>query len=315
MILINGEPLSTTKFPNKEILLHTENLTNHLGKDLTLEFKFFDNEELLTFLFILSHFDMYRVMNKISCRFNLIIYYMPYSRMDRSQNNNCFTLNHIISMISKNLNDEDQINILEPHSDVTISLFREFIYGCNEPKISVNRINIITPLMNHILAENAEIDMICYPDKGAKQRFQDDSVSLPVVFCNKVRDFNTGEIKGLELDGDTSVQDKNILILDDLSSKGGTFYHTANKLKEYGAKNIYLAVCHMEQTITRGNLLNRRLNWDEDEPSVIKHIYCLDTMLTEIESLNIMESYSNITIYDSRLFLYNKQFNVVKEII
>ena len=35
-----------------------------------------------------------------------------------------------------------------------------------------------------------------------------------------------------------------VLIVDDLCSRGGTFYHSAKKLKELGAKEIYLYISH-----------------------------------------------------------------------
>lgn len=38
------------------------------------------------------------------------------------------------------------------------------------------------------------------------------------------------------------VKERNVLIVDDICSRGGTFYHAANALKEAGAKNIYLYV-------------------------------------------------------------------------
>ena len=50
------------------------------------------------------------------------------------------------------------------------------------------------------------------------------------------------------------VKDKNILIIDDICSKGGTFYYAAKALKELGARNIYLYVTHCEKTITSGNI-------------------------------------------------------------
>ena len=66
--------------------------------------------------------------------------------------------------------------------------------------------------------------------------------------------------------------DSNILIIDDICSKGGTFYHSAKRLKEAGAANIYLYITHCENTIHEGELLNSDL---------IKHIYTTDSILTK----------------------------------
>lgn len=289
MIEINGQKIVLDKFPNGETLVHTEVL-NELIKQKTekirIDFKWLNDEDLLHLFFVLKHLG-----KKISK--DIIFNYMPYSRMDRKQNDNCFTLKYVTEILKNCLGKEDKIYILEPHSDVTLDL------------LNAKRINVITPLMNEILKRHPEIDMICYPDKGAKNRFQDDEVKLPVVFCNKVRDFDTGEILGLELDGDTDVNGKNVLILDDLCSKGGTFYHTANKLKEHGAKNVYLGVCHMEDTIRYGVIYKDKT---VDRKTPIKQIYCMDTMLFDTTAFWLQGNSENLTIFNTKMFLDNGKF-------
>ena len=75
---------------------------------------------------------------------------------------------------------------------------------------------------------------------------------------------------------------KNILIIDDICSKGGTFYHSAKRLKEAGAANIYLYVTHCENTIYEGELLK--------EDSLIKHIFTTNSLLTAPnEKITIVE--------------------------
>lgn len=282
MIKVNGQEIKLTKFPNGETLVDTSHLNTLKDRCIRIDFKWQKDEDLLYLFFIMQHlYYATPVKNR-----DIYIYYMPYSRMDRSQNGNCFTLQYVIDLLHINFIG-DKFYIVEPHSDVTISK----LYNSE-------RINVITPLMNKILNEHPEINMICYPDKGAKARFQDDSVTLPVVYCNKVRDFDTGEIKGLELDGEIDVKGKNILILDDLCSKGGTFYHTANKLKENGANNVYLGVCHMEKAVEQGELVKF------DSP--IKHIYCMNTMLDYD-----LDYYDNLTVYDIEKFLNE---NVLEEV-
>lgn len=65
------------------------------------------------------------------------------------------------------------------------------------------------------------------------------------------------------------VKDKNILIVDDICSKGGTFYHSAQALKDAGAADIYLFITHCEDSIFKGSLL---------ESGLIKHIYTTDSL-------------------------------------
>ena len=80
------------------------------------------------------------------------------------------------------------------------------------------------------------------------------------VFGLKRRDWETGKIEGLDVIGDAEmIVGKTILIVDDICSRGGTFYHSAKKLKELGADKIYLFVTHCENTILTGDLLSSGL--------------------------------------------------------
>jgi ribose-phosphate pyrophosphokinase len=75
---------------------------------------------------------------------------------------------------------------------------------------------------------------------------------------------------------------RNVLIVDDICSKGGTFYHSAKRLKEAGAANIYLYITHCEQTIFEGELLK--------DDSLIKHIFTTNTIfLTEHNKITFVE--------------------------
>ena len=288
MIKINDIEIKFDKFPNGEILVDTKVL-NSVENGCRIDFKWENNEDILRLYFVLRH--LIARTPSVSDK-KLYIYYMPYSRMDRSENDSCFTLRYICDfLISDCMAVKDRIFVVEPHSDKTLDMLDG---SC--------RINAITPLMQKICSiEN--VDVVCYPDKGAKARFCDDKVDLPVVYCEKVRDFDTGEIKGLELKSDIDLNGKNVLILDDLCSKGRTFYYTAKKLQEYGVNDIFLGVCHMEKTVIDGNLLEEYKNFDDVEPSIIKHIYCFNTMLDEYLVEDITQKYKNITIYDIEKFL------------
>lgn len=80
----------------------------------------------------------------------------------------------------------------------------------------------------------------------------------------KKRDWTTGKILGLDIINAENVKDKSVLIVDDICSRGGTFYHSAKALMEAGAKSVSLYVTHLEETVTLGNL---------PESDLIKHIY------------------------------------------
>jgi ribose-phosphate pyrophosphokinase len=101
--------------------------------------------------------------------------------------------------------------------------------------------------------------MVFYPDEGAMKRYSG-AFPIPYAFGVKKRDWVTGQIQGLDAMGDVEgIKGKRVLIIDDICSKGGTFYHSAKKLRELGASEVYLYVTHCENTIFEGELLKTDL--------------------------------------------------------
>ena len=91
-----------------------------------------------------------------------------------------------------------------------------------------------------------------------------------VSFGIKKRDWSTGKILGLEVEGD-SPAGKNIFIIDDICAYGGTVYYSAQKLKELGCKDINVFFSHCEDSIAKGKLF---------ECGMIKNIYTTDSICT-----------------------------------
>jgi ribose-phosphate pyrophosphokinase len=97
--------------------------------------------------------------------------------------------------------------------------------------------------------------MMFYPDEGSMKRYSG-MLQMPYAFGIKTREWETGKIKGIDVSGMTEkIAGSRILIVDDICSKGGTFYHSAKKLKELGANEIYLYVSHCENTVLDGEML------------------------------------------------------------
>ena len=140
MIKVDKVTLDFGEFPNFETLVKTEFLNRIKTDDkgyVKVEFKWYDDKSLIRLYFVLKH------LRQMYPKIKLFIYYMPYSRMDRSQNGSCFTLKYTTEMLNTALCAEDKVYILEPHSDVTLQLLK-----------NSERINVITPLMKNILKLN-----------------------------------------------------------------------------------------------------------------------------------------------------------------
>lgn len=223
---------------------------------------YYDNdEELITLIYLVKHLRNSPVGNP--SQIPLFMPYVPNARMDRTEDGkNVFTLKYFAEIIN-GLNFEE-VRIFDPHSTVTTALI--------DRAIVVAPFCLLRNAVDEMCRESSDENFtIFYPDAGSVKRYSG-VIKNPYVFGNKVRDWDTGKIKGLDVIGDIErIKDHNILIIDDICSKGGTFYHSAKKLKELGAKDIYLYVTHCENTVLHGELIRSGL---------VKRIFTTDSIYT-----------------------------------
>lgn len=264
MICLNGEKIEIGKFPNGESMINSENLK--LRSNINEIRVIFENDEDITHLiFLKSHLDELR----IKC--NLILPYMPYSRMDRTEGVMIFTLKHLCKLI--NSLGFESVTIYEPHSEVAVALLDR-----------VKMVDMSKALTEKLLKEleaGEGVVYLVYPDAGAAKRYGKQISYDKVLTAMKERDFKTGFIKSLVINGDIETKSFRAIIVDDLCSRGGTFMLTASKLREMGATEIYLVVTHCENTIFQGDLLTGDL---------IKGIYTTNSILCK--------SHEKIKVYE-----------------
>jgi ribose-phosphate pyrophosphokinase len=230
---------------------------------------------------------------------HLIMPYIPYSRMDRAEEQRLFTLKSFTKIINS-LNFAT-VTVWEPHSDVSPALInrvriinkssylatlvlRKEIEGITFP----NRCSVLSSLSN-VLSTSLYISesekekgkekgiYFVFPDAGAEKRYSKQIKYPNVLTCSKTRDFETGEIKKLEVNGYERAQDCRVaIIVDDLASKGGTFVFTASQLREYlpHLEKIILCVTHCENTIYEGSVLSG---------NEIDEVYTTDSIVKERE--------------------------------
>lgn len=238
MIYFNGERIEFKKFPNGESLINSENLKLR-SDDNEIRLNFENDEDITHLIFLKSHLDELRV------KCNLILPYMPYSRMDRTEGMVIFTLKHLCKLINS-LNFEN-VTIYEPHSEVSTALL-------DRVKVVDMSKTLAEKLLKELNDGKEEVYLV-YPDAGAAKRYGKEICYEKTLTASKERDFRTGRIKKLQINGHMERKDFKAIIVDDLCSKGGTFMLTASKLKDMGATEIYLAVTHCENTVFQGNLL------------------------------------------------------------
>lgn len=255
MIYINKEPLLIEAFPNGEskiILPHIKP-----GKNVSVKLHY-ENDADLFHLYLVK-----KELDEIGTAYTpLDVHYFPYSRMDRKEGQEVFTLKHVTSFINE-LNFSNVI-IHEPHSDVTPALLDRVIVH-NMSSLLFKRYFIDSHDFN-------EDDVLVFPDAGAQKRYGSQIPSKHTLVGHKRRDWETGEILSFELVGDVPVHGRAVII-DDLSSYGGTFMHTGRKLREMGFQEIYLIVAHAEKTILERGLL--------DDNSPIDKVFTTNSIISK----------------------------------
>lgn len=246
MIIINDREIKFEKFPNGETRMVEDSFPSQIIKDtvLNVKFKYEDDSDLIKLMFVKKYLEQTYSMKDINACV-LEIMYMPYSRMDRSVNGSAFTLKYVTEFI--NSLNFDAVSIIEPHSDVTVALI-------DSAFPNMHNLQLIKEVKSIVGFED-EVDYIVFPDGGACKRYSDLKAEN-LLIGHKNRDFKTGEIKGLSIIGDTNGVGKKAIIVDDLSSYGGTFIATSKELRKLGIEKVYLLVAHAENSIFKGELFN-----------------------------------------------------------
>lgn len=252
MIKYNNKKIDINRFPDGTLLLKEK---ADVEKEAAITWLYENNEELVALYFLTKHLNANGI-NDIT----LIMPYIPNARQDRVKaKEDVFTLKYFAQMI--NSLGFKKVKVLDPHSYVSEAL--------------IDNIEIETPkkYVDRVISQVEKEELLMfYPDEGACKRYSD-MFDRPYAFGIKKRDWSTGQIKGLEVSGMTEyIKGRDILIVDDISSRGGTFYYSAKALKELGAANIYLYVSHCENSIFEGELLKSDL---------IKKIFTTDSILTK----------------------------------
>lgn len=107
--------------------------------------------------------------------------------------------------------------------------------------VPFENINIIKSIGKHF--EKHNLDYVVSPDDGGSERAKKVSEMLDVetFYLNKVRvDSRTVRMEVPDVD----LKGKNVLLVDDIISTGGTIMKSASIMREKGASNVYISAVH-----------------------------------------------------------------------
>lgn len=265
MLELNGKKIETGTFPDGTLLIK-ENVPKEFNSERSarVSWRFENNEELVALIFIVKHLKAHGVSV-----IHLDMPYIPNARQDRVKSDeDVFTLKYFSEVI--NWLGFASVTVLDPHSSVSEALFENIII--KTPAENIARV------IDGIGEQNL---MMFYPDEGAMKRYST-LTDKPFAFGIKKRDWSTGQIKGLDVSGAVDmISGSRILIVDDICSKGGTFYYSAKKLRELGAAEVYLYISHCENSILQGEILTSGL---------IERVFTTDSILTaEHEKITVLK--------------------------
>ena len=252
MIKLDGVIVDTTKtFPDGTLAMKAP---SPRGVDWsTIEWKYENDAELFALICLRRYLSDREVI--------LNLLYIPHARMDRVKNkNDVFTLKYFCEVINS-LNFM-LVRVLDPHSNVSVALLE---------RVKVMNVD------QHVYQAAAVFQNIhpyqeqvfFFPDEGAMKRYSE-FCSTPYTFGIKKRRWEDGQILGLQIVDPDMVKNKHVLIIDDICSRGGTFYHSAKALKEAGAADIGLYITHCENTILQGEVFTSGL---------FKRVYTTDSLI------------------------------------
>lgn len=260
-------PWGKNMFPDHSLLLKLDpdKMFDNRGA-IKVEWLYEGDSELFTLICVKRHIDRHFSTKEVV----LEMPYIPHARMDRVKSDeDVFTLKYFCEVINS-LNFKI-VWVRDAHSNVSLALLE-----------NVQEM----PITNYVLDAifNAQADVLFFPDEGAMKRYSG-GFDIPYAFGMKKRDWKTGKIQGLDIINAEVVKDKNVLIVDDICSRGGTFYHSAKALKAAGAKSVSLYVTHCEETITLGELAA--------SDGLVDHVYTTRSIFPEklIKSENGYDPY------------------------
>lgn len=188
------------------------------------------------------------ILKRQEIQWGLSILYLMGGRMDRVISfNEAYTLK-IVTDIINGLKPEF-VEVFEPHSMKTVTLLE----NCQSPRLT----NLNNLPIDH------ETGTLCFPDRGAADRYGSRiPPEVPVVYCSKVRNPQTGELSGFRIENPEAYRGGDIMLVDDLCDGGGTFVGIAGELRKIMAEGAKLSV-HVTHMVNPKGIKNLSENFDE----------------------------------------------------
>jgi len=253
MIKINGKICNFKQYNDGSTRAQCQIPTNHF---VNITWLYDNNEELLLLYYLVKHLQEHDV----NC-IDLEVPYLLNARQDRVKNSSeLFTLKYSCNLInSLNLHS---IKVYDPHSYVSTALLNKVIIDMPTMEIC----DILNYHPNAILG---------FTDEGGYKRYHS-YFQMPFIFGIKQRNWETQKIESLQLGGAKHmIAGHDIIICDDILSRGSTLFMMIKALKELGANKIYAWISHCENTVLEPHINGQSLL---EIPNFIDRIYTTNSI-------------------------------------
>lgn len=247
MIKINSFNTEITQFPNGE---RGYEFAVSDVEHVRLFFKYEDDKDIFS---LICAADTIYCWNK-QAKIDLIMPYIPYSRMDRVKKvSSAFTLKSFANVVN-NIVKPQHIKCLDAHSDVSLALFDCYVYNFKPQIRFINE------------KYDRDTTLIVYPDGNATKKYKEYLSEFKSISLLKDRNFESGQIAASTITDSKDLEKldlskiKNVVIVDDLCSKGETFLRASENIRallKNDSVNIDLVVAHCEYNILNGQLLSK----------------------------------------------------------
>ena len=218
-------PLAKTiskRFPDDELYLRI--LDDISGEEVIIVQTTYPDKNIVE-LFLLQD----AVKEAGAKKVTVFIPYFGYARQDKKfEKGEPISAKAIARLISLNA---DRVITVDPHKEHILDFFTVKTHSCSA----------VSALAEFL--KKKDVDMVLAPDKGALDRAKKASkiIGCDFDYMEKTRvDGETVKIKPKNLE----VLDKNVAIIDDIISTGGTMAKSIKELKKHGAKKIFVACTH-----------------------------------------------------------------------
>ncbi|MFB5621623.1 MAG: ribose-phosphate diphosphokinase, partial [Candidatus Nitrosomaritimum yanchengensis] len=164
----------------------------------------------------------------------IVIPYLGYARQDRE-----FLPGEIVSMkvlgqLFKGVG-ASKIIVVDIHSKIGLKLFR----------IKSENVTAIPDLVGYFKKLDLKNPLVISPDQGGKQRAKEfaDEYKSEFLALKKQRDRKTGKVQ-IKTENLDEVQGRDLVIVDDMISTGGSIIKATEFLKKQKCKRVFVACTH-----------------------------------------------------------------------